>query len=349
MAKKFSVKNSMFLNQSVTAANSIFLFKNIPQFSFWRKPQLFKILLLLIFLFSVGNKKCNAQLDSIVSLDSALVLAAKAGFSVTDFIQLMKDDTSFYYAFKNLHYYPYEITGNLSVVDKSNNIHASLTRVAKQFVSDKKKWMVVTDEKVNGKMYKRNGSFKFYTAELFDHIFFPLDTVVIQSDISKYKNQLSGIAENTRNTDKLKVLIFNPGAEVKGVPLVGNKLAIFEEDMQQYYNYTLSTAKYNDSLICYVFTCKAKLNEKENSNGNAVIKELVSYFDKKTFNVIARKYVMRYNSFAFDFDITMDIKLQSINQTVVPVSISYSGFWDIAFKKKEAVRFNLSFYDWKVE
>lgn len=300
-------------------------------------------------MFAAFVNKSRAQLDSIVTLDSAMVQATKAGFSVADFIQLVKDDTSFYYAFKNLHYYPYEITGNLNVVDKSNNDYATLSRQAMQLVSNRKKWIVITDEEVKGKIYKRNGNYNYYTAELFDHIFFPIDTSIIQRDISKFKNQLKGADDNTKNTDKLKVLIFNPGAEVKGVPMVGNKLNIFDEDMQQYYHYSLTTAKYNDSLICYVFTCKAKLDENGNSNGKAVIKELISYFDKKTFNVIARKYVLRYKSFAFDFDVTMDIKLQSINQTVVPVGIAYSGFWDIAFKKKENVNFKLSFYNWKVD
>lgn len=314
-----------------------------------RNQSLFQFIIVLLFIIPMGIKKSNAQLDSIVTMDSAMVQAAKAGFSVADFIQLVKDDTSFYYAFKNLHYYPYEITGNLIVVDKNNNERATLSRQAKQLVSNRKKWMVITDEKVTGKIYKRNGSYNYYTAELFDHIFFPLDTTIVQRDISKYKTQLKGADENTKNTDKLKVLIFNPGAEVKGVPLVGNKLNIFDKDMQQYYDYFLTTTKYNDSLICYVFTCKAKLDESGNSYGNAVIKELISYFDKKTFNVIARKYVMRYKSFAFDFDVTMDIKLQSISQTVVPVSIAYSGFWDIAFKKKENVNFKLSFYNWKVD
>jgi hypothetical protein len=323
-----------------------FLIMNFQQ-AIYQKTTRF--IIVLLFIFSVGIKKCNAQLDSIVILDSAMVQAAKAGFSVADFIQLVKDDTSFYHAFKNLHYYAYDITGNLNVVDKSNMEKATLSRQAIQLVSNRKKWIVITDEKVTGKIYKRNGSYNYYTAELFDHIFFPLDTTIIQHDISRYKNQLKGSNENTKNTEKLKVLIFNPGAEVKGVPLVGNKLNIFDEDMQQYYDYSLTTSKYNDSLICYVFACKAKLDAKGNSNGNAVIKELISYFDKKTFNVIARKYVMRYNSFAFDFDVTMDIKLQSINHAVVPVSIAYSGFWDIAFKKKEAVNFKLSFYNWKVD
>lgn len=308
-----------------------------------------KICVCITIALAISTTKSTAQLDSIVTLDSAMVQAAKAGFSVADFIELVKTDTSFYYAFKNLHNYPYHLAGNLAVVDKNNNQTATLSRKAIQYVVNRKKWMVITDEKVTGKIYKRNGSYNYYTAELFDHIFFPLDTTTVQHDISKYKNQLQGTDNNTTNTDKLKVLIFNPGATVKGVPLVGNKLNIFDADMQQHYNYNISTAKYNDSLICYVFTCKAKEDEKGNTYGNAVIKELVSYFDKKTFNVIARKYVLNYRSLAFDFDVTINIKLQSINTTLVPVSIAYTGFWNIAFKKKEAVNFDLTFYNWAVE
>lgn len=289
---------------------------------------------------------CKAQLDSIVTLDSAMVEARKGGFSTSDFIQLVREDTSFYHAFQCLHFYPYSIEGNLNVVDKANNERATMHRDAQQMVNKKFKWVVISNEKVTGKIYKRNGNFNYYTAELFDHIFFPHDTARRERYIPNKNDKSKDESFNEKNTDRLKVLIFNPGAEVKGVPLVGNKLNIFDDDMIKYYNYSITTAKYNDSLSCYVFTCKAKIDEAGNTNGKAVIKELISYFDKKTFNVIARKYVMSYNSVAFDFDVTMDVKLQQINTELVPVSIAYSGFWDVAFKKREEVNFSLRFFDW---
>lgn len=307
-----------------------------------------KIVALLTFTFTFTfTQSCKAQLDSIVTLDSAMVEATKGGFSTSDFIQLVKDDTSFYHAFQCLHFYPYKIEGNLAVVDKDNNERATMHRKAQQKVKNNFKWVVINNEKITGKIFKRNGNFNYYTAELFDHIFFPNDTTHTERYIPDSKNKSNGESYNEKNTDRLKVLIFNPGAEVKGVPLVGNKLNIFDEDMLQYYNYSITTAKYNDSLSCYVFTCTAKKDEAGNTNGKAVIKLLISYFDKKSFNVIARKYVMSYNSVAFDFDVTMDVKLQEIKSELVPVSIAYQGFWDVAFKKREEVNFSLGFFDWE--
>ena len=57
---------------------------------------------------------------------------------------------------------------------------------------------------------------------------------------------------------------------------------------------------------------------------------------------------MTYRSIFFDFDGKMNVKLQEINNELVPVSINYSGFWDVPFRKPEIVQFKILFSDFDI-
>lgn len=77
--------------------------------------------------------------------------------------------------------------------------------------------------------------------------------------IRRFRFRLYNI-NNSSNIRKLKKLVFNPGAEIDGVPLiVGKRLAIFDDEMVPDYDYKIAAASmYNDSISCYVFSCIEK-------------------------------------------------------------------------------------------
>lgn len=290
----------------------------------------------LIFLAFIHHRCSNAQTESIL-LDTATIIAQRQGFNVADFVSIVKSDTSFYQSFKNLHRFAYQINGNLMVFDKHGKTVAQLNRNAHQTTGSTHRIMVIDKDEITGSMLKKNGTYNYYTAQLFNDIFFDTKPVLLKSNQANDKSN--------KHIAQLKTLLFKPGTSVDGVPLVGNKLQLFDAQ-EKYYNYYLSTARYNDSLICYVFSCIAKTDEQGISSGNAVIKNLTTYFDKKTFQVVARKYVMQYASALFDFNVTMDIKIEPINGVFVPTHIAYNGVWDVAFKKAEIAQFQLQFYNW---
>ena len=70
-----------------------------------------------------------------------------------------------------------------------------------------------------------------------------------------------------------------------------------------------------------------------------------TYFDKETFQVVARRYRLQYSGLAFDFDVEMEIELQQVERNgqpeYLPRYISYNGWWDIPFQKPERGRFEL--------
>ncbi len=303
-----------------------------------------KILICSIF-FLLNFLVLKAQDIKTIHLDSLTIVAVKGGFSVAEFIELVRTDTSFYKAFKNLKYFPYQSGSNLIVYNKGQEEKASILRNVTQHVNGNKRWMVIDEEKVKGKLRDRKNKYNYYTAELFDYIFFATDTAVRSNTIEAGKSD----SKNKNYEDKLKTLIFNPGAQVKGVPLIGDRMAIFDKEMQPYYDYKIASAKYQDSIPCYVFTCSAKKELGYFSKDKPVIKELISYFDKRTFNIVSRRYVLSYSAALFDFDVKMDVRLKTINGNLVPQLIVYQGRWDIPFKSPEIVNFNINFFNYIID
>lgn len=288
----------------------------------------------------------KAQDIKSIQLDSLTVVAVKGGFSVSEFIELVKQDTSFYKSFLQLRYLPFQSQSNLIVYNKGDKEKASISRKATQHVQNKMRWLVVDEEIEKGKIRNKKKKFNYYTAELFDYIFYPTDTAVISNTVDNKKGDNS---KNSSYEDKLKVLIFNPGSQVNGVPLIGDRMAIFDKDMVKYYDYKIASAFYKDTVPCYVFTCSAKKDLGYFVKDKPVIKELISYFDKRTFNIVSRRYVLSYTGAMFDFNVKMDVNITQVKGHLVPELVVYQGRWDIPLKAPEIINFNLNFFNYKVE
>lgn len=299
----------------------------------------------LAFIFVVCGRGVQAQSDiaKAVQLDSVTIDAVNRGFVVEDFIEMVRSDTSFYQAFKNLHFYPYTIKSKFTAFDKKGNVAAAQQRKAKQFVMDRNKWIVIDEEEVEGNFYKRKKKFRYYTAELLDIIFFDRDTVFASNKISVNFEEM----ETASNIDKLKLLMFNPGARIPGVPGAGNKLAIFDDEMVKYYNYSISSEVYRDSIPTYVFTCRMK-DVRDFERGKIVIRELKTSFDKRNFRITSRNYDMGFHSIFFDFDVRIEVHHHFVNGQLVPSEFSYIGYWKIATKKAERAAFKVEFEDYFV-
>jgi len=304
------------------------------------RPSSLLFLTILLPIFSIAQE----DVVKAVMLDSVSI-SVKRGFDKEDFIRMVREDTSFYKAFKNLKCLSNKSSSNLTVLNKESNEKASFNRKATQHVANRRMWITVDEENVQGKLYKRNGEHRYYTAEMFDHIFFPKDTVRVSNIIRSGTGEKQD-GKNERNKDKLKLLIFNPGAEVGGVPLVGKKMAIFDPKMVKYYNYRISKEMYRDTISCYVFSCEAKPGKGEDKT---VIKSLKSYFDRSTFNVVSRSYKLEYTSLLFDFNVNINVDLTTHAGFLVPEKIEYSGYWDVPLKKIESINFISRFTDFKIE
>ena len=91
-----------------------------------------KLFLLLFFPFvSLPALLSQQQLSpsdiaAIVTLDSFEVTASREGFNVTDFIEMVRNDRSFYEAFRNLRFVAYSAENDIQFYNRKGASIASL-------------------------------------------------------------------------------------------------------------------------------------------------------------------------------------------------------------------------------
>lgn len=296
----------------------------------------------------VSAQAALAQTDvaKLVKLKEFVVSASLEDFDVEDFIRQVQEDTTFYQAFLNLRYYPHDIKGAMVVYNKDESERGKLQRRARQFVStDHRMWVEITWERSNRKLRKRNGEWKYLTAEMYHELFFPSTKQKVGNRIIDKNQELVSGSRMEKHKAQLKKMMFNPGAEIENVPLIGDKMAIFSEEMMQYYTYSIYAANWKDSIPCVVFSCATKDGEEDET----VIRDMTTYFDRDTHEVLAREYRLAHNTLIFDFDISMKVENQQIDGRLLPVHVRYEGFWDIPFKKPEIISFQLECTDYVIE
>ena len=272
-----------------------------------------------------------------IMLDSVMVRAVKAGFSVDDFIDYVRSDTTFYEGFRNLRKIPHTFDSTLEIFDKDHNSIGKLKRSGFYQRNNQYTTVHIDAMSIEGKIYNRRGNYQLYTPQFFDEVFFP----DYPMNVEKSKDEDSE-NESQRQKDA-KVIVFNPGSdEVQNSRGQKKKLAIFDPEMQKYYDYSISKVEYKDSISCYRFACTMKdsLNSKEQKE--VLLKELVSFFDRENFNVVYRKYSMQHEMWLIDLDVIVEVEMTYINDNLFPQNIWYNGFWDIPFNRPERVKFQLS-------
>ena len=296
---------------------------------------------ILFILFISTSSFAQDGIVRSIFLDSVMISSVAEGFSVEEFVHYVKTDTSFYQGFKNLRYYPHDYDSELTIFNPKNEKIGFLYRSGKYEVEDNILTVRIDSSYDDGKIYNRKGKYKYYTPEFFDYVFFPKDTLTV-SKYSKRKSEYSD-DKNDQNENDAKVIVFNPGSITveRGTGNSKKKLAIFDISMQKYYDYKISQVVYKDSIECYSFSCVMKDSLSSKDKDDVLIRKLVSYFDKENFKILYRKYVMQYDYWVVDLEVTVEVEMGYSNSVLVPKYIYYDGYWDIPFKKAEVTRFKL--------
>lgn len=280
-----------------------------------------------------------ADIGGLINLDSITVTASRSEFNVQDFIEMVIEDESFYTAFRNIRFLSYFSENEVKMFDKKGNEKASFQNKIQQNSINDCRTMKILEEKISGNYFKRKKKHRYYTGKLHDRLFMTHGRICESRNIGPKKPPASKMEKHIRS---LKQLIFNPGKKVD-VPFIGGKTAIFSEKMAPYYDYSISSKIYGDSIDCYVFKAVVKPEFQIKKKDKTVIKDLETYFDKSTFQVVARHYQLAYYGAAFDFDVTMDIELDLVLDQYIPIKIAYDGFWDVPARKPEISKFSIQF------
>ena len=67
----------------------------------------------------------------------------------------------------------------------------------------------------------------------------------------------------------------------------------------------------------YVFTIKAK-EDLGGKKDKIVIDNMVTWFNTRTMEVMARNYDMSYNAGLYDFDVHMEVQMTKVGELLVP-------------------------------
>ncbi len=300
-----------------------------------------------VFCFSVAYSQQdsldNERLSKMVSLSEVVM---RSDLNVPAFIKRVKEDTTFYKAFKTLHVIGYTSLNDIRVTDKNGGLKASLSGKTKQYRSANCRSMQQLEEQTTGDFYSSKGNYNYYTADLYAALFFTKDTVCGETNIVKGTDfsvrSKKGIS---KHKEQLKMLFFNPGKKIPGIPFIGDKIDIFDPTRAKYYDFAIDQTMY-ENQACYVFSIKAK-EDLGGKKDKIVIDQMTTWFNAKTMEVMARNYDMSYNAGAYDFDVHMEVELTKFGQHLVPKTLRYKGNWDVIFKKRERGSFTATLFNFE--
>ena len=302
------------------------------------------ILLLFNPTFSVAQ-----QSDSLFMTGGKQVtltpVVIRSGTNVPGFMKRVENDTTFYKAFKNLRVLKYTSLNDVRMFGKNGKVKASMNSKTRQWASNSCRVTNILEEQTTGDYYKDEGVCKYYTGELYSSLFFSTDTICGETNVLKdIKLSIQGKRGLDKHKEQLKMLFFNPGKDIPGIPLMGNKVMVFDPSHSDLYNFVIDIQEYKGQP-CYLFSLKAKEDLSFFKKDDIVIDEMVTWFDYTTFEVLARNYKMSYNAGVYRFNVSMEVEIAKFGKYLYPNVIRYDGNWGVMLKGKERGLFTATIYD----
>ena len=298
------------------------------------------LFILLFPVFLSAQKK-----DTVVNVDGRFITLSEVVIdnkvNVPAFIDRVKNDTTFYKAFRTLRIVGFSAINDIRMVNRSGEIKASLRSRIKQIRNANCRTMQVLEETTTGDIYETDRNFNYYTGELYAGLFFTKGSICGEDNIVTGRTiSTAGVSGMEKHKQQLKMLFFNPGTKIKGIPLMGDKTAIFDDDMADSYDMSIDVDTYNKTN-CYVF----KIKVKDGKKSNVVIDEMTTWFNDSTYQIVARNYSLSYDAGLYDFNVQMQVELTKFGEHLVPSLIRYNGNWKAIFKKRERGIFTATLYD----
>ncbi|OIQ97959.1 hypothetical protein GALL_200080 [mine drainage metagenome] len=316
-----------------------------------------KLFLISFFIFIVqinfAQQKVNPDKknDTTVFIDNKKVTLpdvwVRNNFDYKKLLQQIKDDTTFYKAFRNLHILNFSSYNDIKMLDKKGAIKASLFSKTKQNRSNNCRTMDVLEQKVTGDFFDSKGNYNYLTPELYAGLFFTTGKICGENNIVKGRNLTVGDKKGLEKyKEQLKMLFFNPGKKIPGIPFIGNKLDLYDDRARKLYDYKLDIVEYQGK-ICYQFSITPKEDLGLFKRDDIVIDDMTTWFDIKTLEVLARNYSLSYKAGFYSFDVSMEVEMVRIGDLMAPKVLRYKGNWDVIFKKRERAIFTATLFDFK--
>ncbi|WEK35199.1 MAG: hypothetical protein P0Y53_22140 [Candidatus Pseudobacter hemicellulosilyticus] len=305
--------------------------------------------LLYITVLTLLGQLALAQKDSSVTVNKNIVtlkeVVVRSNLNVPAFIQRIEADTTFYKAFRNLKVLGYSAINDIRMLGKKEEVIASLNSKTTQHTAKGCRWMETLSEQTTGNMYTKQHRLNYYTAELYAGLFFATDTICGEDNIvkgSEFKvNEKSGIE---KHKEQLKMLFFNPGKKIPGIPFIGNKIALFDEEVAKLYDFVIDMDAFHGEM-CYIFRVTPRQNLTGSEKNQIVINEMTTWFRVDNWEIVARSYDLSYGAGVYNFDVSMEVEMTKFQDLLVPKVMRYNGSWNVILKKKEKGIFTATLFD----
>src|SRR2546423_2080036 len=304
---------------------------------------------IFIFLFIYFHSSAQKDTADLIKLGKETVLSEvviRSDLDIVKFLQRVREDTTFYKAFRNLHVIGFTSLNDIKMLDKDGKVKASLYSKTKQSINNSCRTMEVLDEKSTGDIY--NGKeLNYYTAELYSGLFFTNGRVCGETNIVKgTERNVSGKSGIEKHKEQLKMLFFDPGKKIPGIPFIGNKISIFDPAIAKYYDFSIDMTDYNGE-DCYVFTIKTKNDLSSDRKDNIVIDNMTTWFNSRSMEIVGRNYDLSYDAGVYDFNVSMEVQMTHVGKQLVPKLLRYNGNWNVAFNKREKGIFTATLFDFR--
>jgi hypothetical protein len=302
---------------------------------------LFSCLLLFSFISPAQDSAVNVE-QKRITLKEVVV---RSNLNVPAFIKRVQDDTTFYKAFRNLRVLGYSSLNDIRMMDKKGKQKASLLSRTKQHARRGCRWTEIMEESITGDIYDKKRNLNYYTAEMYAGLFFARDTVCGETNIVK---DMAFSLKNKKGLEKhkeqLKMLFFNPGKKIPGIPFIGGKIALFDEDVAKRYDFVIDMDAFKGEM-CYVFSLSPRENLGDIKKDKIVVDEMITWFRIDTWEIVARKYTLSYNAGVYDFNVHMEVEMTKFGEYLVPSLMRYDGNWNVVFKKRERGIFTATLFN----
>ncbi len=305
--------------------------------------------LLALIPLALATAGATAQVkDSAITVGKKVITLTEVvvnnKLNVPAFIERIKDDTSFHKAFRNLHILNFSAINDIRMNNSDGEAKAYLHCKTRQWRTPSGcRKMETLEEQASGDIYDDDHNFNYYTAQMYASLFFTKDSVCGETNIVKGTEfSTAGKSGIEKHKEQLKMLFFNPGKKITGIPFMSGKTAIFDDDIADRYDMSIDMVIHNN-INCYVFTQKVR---PENTSG-VVVDEMTTWFDANTYEVVARNYTLSYDAGVYDFKVHMEVELSRFGEYLVPSVIRYNGNWKAIFKKRERGVFTATLFDFR--
>jgi hypothetical protein len=186
------------------------------------------------------------------------------------------------------------------------------------------------------------------TPSLYASLFFTKGKICGETNIVKGKKRTIQGSGIEKAKEQLKMLFFNPGEKIPGIPMIGNKLDLYDDNAHELYTYRLDYVDYHGKLA-YVFEIKPKEDLGFFAKDRVVVDQMITWFNPNTLEVLGRNYALSYKAGVYDFNVQMEVEMTyTSNGLLVPKILRYKGDWDVVFKKRERGLFTATLFDFKV-